>query len=267
MGPGFAADPLGWAVEQAWAAGITVVAAAGNDGDGVVTAPGRDPWVITVGATDHRGTATTVDDTVPDWSGSGRVGPVAKPELLAPGVAVTSLRAPASTIDLAHPGARIGDDNFRGSGTSMAAALTAGVVATLTARHPEATPDDLKTALVVAADDVVGEIGGAVDTSEAETVDEDAVQRWREAHRAHSGDATEWQGTRWSGTRWSGTRWSGTRWSGTRWSGTRWSGTRWSGTRWTGTRWTGTRWTGTRWTGNAWTGNAWTDASWGDAPT
>jgi len=239
MGPGFAADPLGWAVEEAWMEGIAVVAASGNEGEGTVTSPGRDPLVITVGATDHGGTPTTTDDTVPDWSGSGRVGPVAKPELLAPGVAVTSLRAPGSTIDLTHPGARIGDDLFRGHGTSMAAALTAGATAVLAARHPEATPDDLKTALVVAADEISGEVGGAVDVAEADEVDDTAVQQWPGPHRSadEADGSPEWSGTRWSGTRWSGTRWSGTRWSGTRWTGTRWTGTRWSGTRWTAAAW------------------------------
>src|SRR4029077_20282504 len=52
-------DPLCQAVEQAWKAGIVVVVAAGNygrdnssnnNGYGTITAPGNDPYVITVGA-------------------------------------------------------------------------------------------------------------------------------------------------------------------------------------------------------------------------
>jgi serine protease AprX len=52
-------DPLDQAVEAAWKAGIVVVVAAGNDGRdnshghqgyGTITAPGNDPYVITVGA-------------------------------------------------------------------------------------------------------------------------------------------------------------------------------------------------------------------------
>ena len=52
-------DPLCQAVEQAWKAGIVVVVAAGNEGRnnskgtngyGTITAPGNDPYVITVGA-------------------------------------------------------------------------------------------------------------------------------------------------------------------------------------------------------------------------
>ena len=50
-------DPLDQAVEKLWLNGVVVVAAAGNYGtgptpSGVLFAPGNDPFVITVGATD-----------------------------------------------------------------------------------------------------------------------------------------------------------------------------------------------------------------------
>jgi serine protease AprX len=59
-------DPLCQAVEAAWNNGIVVVVAAGNygrlsvngsNGFGTVTAPGNDPFVITVGATKNNGSA------------------------------------------------------------------------------------------------------------------------------------------------------------------------------------------------------------------
>ena len=146
------ADPLSAAVEMAWASGMAVVVSAGNDGAGHVTSPGRDPWVITAGATDTRGTGSTADDTVPAFSGSGHTGPVDKPEIVAPGVDVVSVRVPGSTLDLAYPQARQGKSWFRGSGTSMSTALTAGAAAVLVWGHPEATPDDVKGALVAGAD-------------------------------------------------------------------------------------------------------------------
>jgi serine protease AprX len=49
-----ATAPLTEAVERLWADGITVVAAAGNDGGGV-DAPGLDPYVVTVGSVDTTG--------------------------------------------------------------------------------------------------------------------------------------------------------------------------------------------------------------------
>ena len=66
-------DPLCQAVEAAWQAGITVVVAAGNDGRdnsagtngyGTITAPGNDPFVITVGAIKSNQTTTASDDTI-----------------------------------------------------------------------------------------------------------------------------------------------------------------------------------------------------------
>src|SRR4051812_45093147 len=48
----YAVDPLDFAVERLWNSGITVITAAGNDGNvpGTVLAPGNDPFVITVGS-------------------------------------------------------------------------------------------------------------------------------------------------------------------------------------------------------------------------
>jgi serine protease AprX len=45
-------DPLAHAIENAWRAGIVVVVAAGNDGNGnPLRNPAIDPYVIAVGAT------------------------------------------------------------------------------------------------------------------------------------------------------------------------------------------------------------------------
>lgn len=245
------ADPLSAAVEAAWASGITVVTSSGNDGRGTVTSPGRDPWVVTVGATDVHGTVSTSDDTVPSFSGSGRVPPHSvKPEVVAPGVDVVSVRAPGSTLDTLHPAARVGDDGFRGSGTSMSSALTAGAAAVLVWGHPDATPDDVKGALIEGADGAIR----AVNVGASMNVDAADWDQWHPITGSGVDEAVgaPWTATRWSATRWSATRWSATRWSATRWSGTRWSGTRWSGTRWSGTRWSGTRWSGTRWSAAEW---------------
>jgi serine protease AprX len=69
----YTTDPLCQTVEAAWKAGITVVVAAGNfgrdnsygeHGYGTITAPGNDPYVITVGATNDKGTYSTTDDVM-----------------------------------------------------------------------------------------------------------------------------------------------------------------------------------------------------------
>jgi len=166
----YAENPLDAAVEAAWASGITVVAAAGNEGSGRVTSPGDDPYVITVGATDTAGTARRSDDVVPTWSSSEQFGTYSKPDVVAPGVSVVSLRAPGSTIDVTHPEGRVGNTYFRGSGTSMSTALTAGAAAVLIAKHRGATPDDVKGALVDGAAPTAGgaravDIAGAEDAT------------------------------------------------------------------------------------------------------
>ena len=82
-----ASDPLDRAVERLWQSGVVVVTAAGNyavDGEEsfVPFAPGNDPFVLTVGATDTRGSFTQRDDVAAPWSAWGytRDG-FAKPEL------------------------------------------------------------------------------------------------------------------------------------------------------------------------------------------
>jgi serine protease AprX len=90
-------DPLCQAVEAAWRAGIVVVVAAGNDGRdnsagtngyGTINAPGNDPYVITVGAMNTKGTPDRADDVPASYSSKGPtlIDHFAKPDLVAPGI-------------------------------------------------------------------------------------------------------------------------------------------------------------------------------------
>lgn len=272
----YLADPLSAAVEAAWSSGITVVAASGNDGT-KVSSPGRDPWIITVGAVDTGGTATPEDDAVPAWSGRATSPFGAKPELLAPGVSTLSLLAPRSA--LAASDVTVIDGHYlRGSGTSMATAMTSGAVAVLTEHHAAATPDDYKGALVNTARPLTGEVGGLIDLAAADLVTVDAGGSWWQVRPvafdglgAGLSDrmpwAEEWAGSRWAGSRWAGTRWAGSRWAEQEWTGSRWAtaetvGSRWAGSRWAGSRWAGSRWAGSRWAGSRWAGSRWADELW-----
>ncbi|HSK35167.1 MAG TPA: S8 family peptidase, partial [Actinomycetota bacterium] len=148
-------DPLNYAVERAWAAGMTVVVAASNEGPapGTIAKPADDPWVVTVGATDDRGTAGVSDDRLPDFSGRGPTAHgLAKPDVAAPGAHVISLRAPGSTIDTRFP--NYVDGSYRqGSGTSMATGVVSGAVALMLQANPGFTPDRVKYALAATARD------------------------------------------------------------------------------------------------------------------
>ena len=57
-------NPLDAAVEILWFNKITVVVSAGNIGKNALFPPANDPFVITVGATDDRGTLSTADDVL-----------------------------------------------------------------------------------------------------------------------------------------------------------------------------------------------------------
>ena len=98
--------------EQAWAAGITGVVAAGNggrpepgsitNGYGTIEVPGNDPLAITVGAMNTEGTATRADDLMTSYSSKGPTmgDSIVKPDLVAPGNLIFSLNVPGDTLEL-----------------------------------------------------------------------------------------------------------------------------------------------------------------------
>ena len=155
-------DPLNRAVEQAWASGIVVAAAAGNEGASseTITVPGNDPYVITIGAVDGQRTpGYWHDDLLPDWSSTGvTLDGFVKPDVLAPGANIISFMmnnpdAPSQAAQLVqdHPDYAANSILFRMNGTSMATAVTSGVVALMLEADPTLTPDQVKYRLSVSA--------------------------------------------------------------------------------------------------------------------
>jgi serine protease AprX len=144
-------DPAVAAVQKAWGAGIVVVAAAGNDGPSprTIDSPGHAPAAITVGAEDDHRTVPCQDDTIAPFSSRGpTVDGLAKPDVVAPGVGIVSLRAPGSVLDRQLPRARVSGYYFTLSGTSMATPLCAGLAALILEATPDLTPDEVKGAIV-----------------------------------------------------------------------------------------------------------------------
>lgn len=139
-------DPWALAVEKATEAGLVVCVAAGNEGPnpGSISTPGTYPGAITVGAYDTKGTADPSDDTVWKKSSQGpTIDNIAKPDVLAPGVAIFGPLAQGAQLDNAALPHR-GSDYFAISGTSQATPMIAGLASILLQANPALDAEGLK---------------------------------------------------------------------------------------------------------------------------
>ncbi|RXZ80769.1 peptidase S8 [Paenibacillaceae bacterium] len=143
-------DPICTAAEHAWKDGLLVVTSAGNAGPApkTIESPGISPLLLTVGAVNDRRTIRQSDDVVAGFSSRGSLRcKRKKPDLVAPGTNIISLRAPGSLVDIFDPGNRVGKSYFKMSGTSMATPIVSGAAAQLLQRSPRLTPCQIKRLL------------------------------------------------------------------------------------------------------------------------
>ena len=165
--------------------------------------------------------------------------------MVAPGRAIVSLRVPGSFLDVNHPGGRVSDTLFRGSGTSQAAGVVSGAAAALIAKRPSLTPDQVKALLTSTADPINADsnaAGAGASTSRRpgrgdpvrrqaglpagpvpERLPEVAAGQQERQNPAIGANGSLWNGSLWSGSLWSGSLWNGSLWSGSLWSGSLWS--------------------------------------------
>ena len=142
------ADPINQAVTQAWAEGITVVVAAGNNGPGPMSigVPGNNPYVLTVGGfTDNYTPEDWSDDYLAPFSSAGpTLDGFAKPDVVAPGGHIVSPMMPGSYIARNHTANKVSPNYFSMAGTSQAAAVVSGIAALTLSHTPGLTPDQIK---------------------------------------------------------------------------------------------------------------------------
>lgn len=295
-------DPLNHAVQRVWDAGILVVVSAGNAGpdDGTVRKPGDDPIALTVGAADLAGTADPGDDRVAEFSSRGRTADgIAKPDLVAPGISIVSLRAPDSTADRLRPAARLDAHYFKGTGSSQAAAIVSGLAALLFEADPLLTPEEARAALVGTAggplarapgggaglvdadaaldavlagrfDDASRTLGrssgfGTLDGSRGSTrvlADPDGDGRPQEIAGEQDVLGRTWEVQAWSAQAWSEATWALSPWSALVALSLVWEAQAWSAQAWSGMVWDAQAWSGRDWDSAAWVAQAWSAQAW-----
>jgi serine protease AprX len=243
-------DPLNYAVERAWDSGIAVV---------------------------------------PNFSSRGPTAAdgLAKPDVVAPGAHVVSLRAPGSAIDNQFPSS-VGNGYRKGSGTSMATGVVSGAVALMLQADPSMTPDRVKYALTatarpVASTDRMAVGAGLIDVFSASFGAPAGVanQGLDRSNGLGSLDLSRgsvrvqtttllptlitglltaqlllWDPITFTLVPWTGSSWYGSSWYGSSWYGSSWYGSSWYGSSWYGSSWYG-QMEGSSWYGSSWYGSSW----------
>jgi serine protease AprX len=283
-------DLLAALAEAAWFSGVTVVAAAGNDGPlpGGIATPGADPFVITVGSFDDQGTVTESDDRESAFSSRGpTVDGFAKPDVLAPGRRVVSLRAGSSVLDKQKPIRALAEVVSSDAATlATAAATLAPNLGTLTKdkdngrdKNDDRSRSDLyvrmsgtsvSTAMVAGTAALVlalhrdyspTKVKGAIVGSThriagSVTRAVDAQKALNETTRGVNSNLLPSKllmtvlvksGVAGSGTTWEGITWEGVTWESVTWESVSWEAVTWEGVVWESVSWEGVMWESAGW--------------------
>ncbi|MCE7987634.1 MAG: hypothetical protein DYG89_41245, partial [Caldilinea sp. CFX5] len=232
-------SPLNAAVEILWFNGIVVVVAAGNNGTAELFPPANDPFVITVGATDDRGTQSIADDVVGVFSAYGTtIDGHAKPDLVAPGrnIVMSLPHNNKLVMGKEYPDNQIDNNYFRMTGTSMAAPIVAGAAALLLQDEPTLTPDQVKFRLMATA----RKDWGGYDPMRAGAgyLDVYAAVKGTTTASANTGLTASqllWTGPNpvtWSSVSWNSVSWNSVSWNSVSWNSVSWNSVSWNSTYW-----------------------------------
>ena len=234
-------NPLNAALEILWFNKVISVVSAGNTSTTQMFPPANDPFVITVGAVDDKGTVAITDDTVATFSSYGTtVDGFAKPDLVAPGRNIISLLSSDDSNLVIQYGSNVITINgvrfFKMSGTSMSSAAVAGAVALLLQDEPNLNPDQVKYRLKATAN--TAWTGYTAAKAGAGYLDIYAAVNGTTTQTANTGtraSAALFSGSQppvWGSVNWSSVNWSSVNWSSVNWSSVNWSSVNWSSVDW-----------------------------------
>ena len=274
----FMYDPLDKAVESLWFNNVVVVVAAGNYGNpngpsGVPFAPGNDPFVITVGASDTGRSVSTLDDVAAPWSAYGyTLDGFAKPDLAAPGRYMVGPVPVTSTLYTERADHVVDTGYMELSGTSFAAPIVSGVAALILGKHPEFTADQVKGALMLgtkpmprAADlsEGVGEVNAARSLE---------YPNPPKANKALNGfvvndpvangrvfDAASWAAKAKNDASWAEASWADASWADASWSTASWADASWSDLSFASASWADTATAAASWADLSLASASWAD--------
>ncbi len=284
------------ALTALWRDGVVVVVPTGNDGPsrGSVTSPGSDPTLLTVGALDERLTADRSDDVVPAFSGRGPAPQdVAKPDLVAPGRSLVSLRAVGSTVDAANLDAVVDGAYFRGSRHQLRHRSRRRHGGRPAGPAPDLDPDQVKALLTGTAyaakglRDVRDAGAGGLDVAAALTTDDTAGRarsrrraaagrrgpgglaclpagaHGRRPRRGRAGLGAPWPRGPQVGCQQLGRpQWGAHKWGAHKWGANSWSAHKWAGADGTAEEWESRFWAAHKWAAHNWASDEFVAHKW-----
>jgi serine protease AprX len=281
----FMYDPLDKAVEKLWFNGVVVVAAAGNYGfpdhaSGVLYAPGNDPFVITVGASDTGKSVSTNDDTSAPWSAWGyTLDGFAKPDVSAPGRYMVGPVPVTATLYSERPDHIVDPGYMELSGTSFAAPIVSGIAALILGNAPTLTPDQVKGALLLGAKPLPKATDMSEGAGEVNAGKSIQLKNPPAANKALTKfvvtdavtgspvfDAASWASAAKADASWASASWSDASWSSASWASASWAAASWSDASWASASWASGAAAAASWADLSLASASWADNAEGEAP-